>query len=152
MRNWPSQVRIVHGEISAKRELGERIKAHYRQAQRNLEPLIPSVWNDARLKAPACEHMNVGKAVSRKRPRDGVGSKKVGNIFENGFVWRSSRSQHNRHLATQINVASTAKNPSYPSRRLARLKQILQPVQSSQLHTGVNGRSADAAPICLLPI
>lgn len=47
MRNWPSQVRIVHGETSAKRELGERIKAHYRQAQRNLELIIPSGTNDA---------------------------------------------------------------------------------------------------------
>ncbi|MCG4455179.1 MBL fold metallo-hydrolase [Pseudomonas sp. MMS21-TM103] len=38
MRSWPSQVRIVHGE---------RIKAHYRQAHRNLELSIPSGRNDA---------------------------------------------------------------------------------------------------------
>jgi metallo-beta-lactamase family protein len=47
MRDWPSQVRIVHGETSAKHELGERIKALYKQAQRNLELLIPSGTNDA---------------------------------------------------------------------------------------------------------
>ncbi|WP_324730754.1 MBL fold metallo-hydrolase [Pseudomonas paeninsulae] len=47
MRIWPSQVRIVHGETGAKHELGERLKALYRQAQRNLELLIPSGTNDA---------------------------------------------------------------------------------------------------------
>ncbi len=47
MRGWPSQVRIVHGERSAKRELGERLKALYKKAQRNLELLIPSGTNDA---------------------------------------------------------------------------------------------------------
>jgi metallo-beta-lactamase family protein len=47
MRGWPSQVRIVHGETSAKRELGERLQALYKQAQRNLELLIPTGTNDA---------------------------------------------------------------------------------------------------------
>ncbi|WP_025165592.1 MBL fold metallo-hydrolase [Pseudomonas taeanensis] len=47
MRDWPSQVCIVHGETSAKHELGERLKALYRQAQRNVELLIPSGANDA---------------------------------------------------------------------------------------------------------
>ncbi|MDX1722549.1 MAG: MBL fold metallo-hydrolase [Pseudomonas sp.] len=47
MRHWPSQVRIVHGETSAKHELGERLKALYKQAQRNLELIIPSGTNDA---------------------------------------------------------------------------------------------------------
>ena len=37
--------RIVHGESSAKHELGERLKALYKQAQRNLELLIPSGTN-----------------------------------------------------------------------------------------------------------
>ena len=46
MRNWPSQVRIVHGETGAKHELGERLKALYKQAQRNLELLIPSGTNN----------------------------------------------------------------------------------------------------------
>jgi len=46
MRDWPSQVRIVHGETSAKHELGERLKALYKQAQRNLELLIPSGTNE----------------------------------------------------------------------------------------------------------
>ena len=46
MRDWPSQVRIVHGETSAKHELGERLKALYKQAQRNLELLIPSGANE----------------------------------------------------------------------------------------------------------
>ncbi|MNY63116.1 RNA-metabolising metallo-beta-lactamase [compost metagenome] len=45
MRDWPSQVRIVHGETGAKHELGKRLKALYRQAQRNLELLIPSGTN-----------------------------------------------------------------------------------------------------------
>ncbi len=45
MRNWPSQVRIVHGEIGAKHEVGERLKALYRQAQRDLKLLIPSSTN-----------------------------------------------------------------------------------------------------------
>jgi hypothetical protein len=36
-----------------------------------------------------------------------------------------NRPPHNRHLTTPINVASTAKSPSYPSRRLARQKRIL---------------------------
>lgn len=47
MRGWPSQVRIVHGESGAKRELGERLKALYKKAQRNLELLIPGGTNDA---------------------------------------------------------------------------------------------------------
>ena len=47
MREWPSEVRIVHGESSAKHELGERLKALYKQAQRNLELSIPSGANDA---------------------------------------------------------------------------------------------------------
>lgn len=47
MRGWPSQVRIVHGESGAKRELGERLKALYKKAQRNLELLIPGSTNDA---------------------------------------------------------------------------------------------------------
>jgi metallo-beta-lactamase family protein len=47
MRNWPSQVRIVHGEASAKRELGERLKVLYRQARRDVELLIPSGANEA---------------------------------------------------------------------------------------------------------
>ncbi|WP_372865632.1 MBL fold metallo-hydrolase RNA specificity domain-containing protein, partial [Spongiibacter sp.] len=47
MRNWPSQVRIVHGETGAKHELGERLKALYKQAQCNLELSIPSSTNDA---------------------------------------------------------------------------------------------------------
>ncbi|SDH17574.1 metallo-beta-lactamase family protein [Pseudomonas benzenivorans] len=42
MRQWPSQVRIVHGETGAKRELAERIKAQYRQAERNVEVVIPN--------------------------------------------------------------------------------------------------------------
>jgi len=42
MRQWPSQVRIVHGEAAAKRELAERIKARYRQAQRSVDVVIPS--------------------------------------------------------------------------------------------------------------
>ena len=46
MRDWPSQVRIVHGETSAKHELGERLKGLYKQAQRNLELLIPSGTNN----------------------------------------------------------------------------------------------------------
>ncbi|MDA7088513.1 MBL fold metallo-hydrolase [Pseudomonas sp. SA3-5] len=45
MRDWPSQVRIVHGETGAKHELGERLKALYQQTQRNLELLIPSGAN-----------------------------------------------------------------------------------------------------------
>ncbi|MNQ49660.1 Ribonuclease [compost metagenome] len=47
MRDWPSQVRIVHGETGAKHELGKRLKALYQQTQRNLELLIPSGTNDA---------------------------------------------------------------------------------------------------------
>ncbi|SFO79780.1 MBL fold metallo-hydrolase [Pseudomonas borbori] len=47
MRDWPSQVRIVHGETGAKHELGKRLKALYKQTQRNLELLIPSGTNDA---------------------------------------------------------------------------------------------------------
>jgi metallo-beta-lactamase family protein len=46
MRRWPEQVRIVHGDAKAKRELGEHLKALYKQAQRNLELLIPSGVND----------------------------------------------------------------------------------------------------------
>ncbi|MDM8349808.1 MBL fold metallo-hydrolase [Pseudomonas sp. sp1636] len=46
MRDWPSHVRIVHGETSAKHELGERLKALYKQSQRNLELLIPSGANE----------------------------------------------------------------------------------------------------------
>lgn len=42
MRGWPSQVRIVHGETSAKRELAERIEASYRVAKRNVDIVIPS--------------------------------------------------------------------------------------------------------------
>jgi metallo-beta-lactamase family protein len=42
MRQWPSQVRIVHGETGAKREFAEHIKAHYRQAQRSVEVVIPN--------------------------------------------------------------------------------------------------------------
>ena len=42
MRQWPSQVRIVHGEAGAKRELAKRIEAHYRQAERGVEVVIPS--------------------------------------------------------------------------------------------------------------
>lgn len=42
MRQWPSQVRIVHGETGAKREFGERIKAQYRQAQRSVAVVIPN--------------------------------------------------------------------------------------------------------------
>jgi hypothetical protein len=37
---------IVHGETSAKYELGERLKALYKQTQRNLELLIPSGANE----------------------------------------------------------------------------------------------------------
>lgn len=47
MRIWPSQVRIVHGETSANRELGERLKVLYRQAQREVELLIPGGASDA---------------------------------------------------------------------------------------------------------
>jgi len=47
MRRWPEQVRIVHGDAKAKGELGEHLKALYKQAQRNLELLIPSGVNDA---------------------------------------------------------------------------------------------------------
>ncbi|WPC06767.1 MBL fold metallo-hydrolase [Pseudomonas benzenivorans] len=47
MRDWPSQVRIVHGETSAKREFSERLQTLYRQDRRNLELLIPSGHNDA---------------------------------------------------------------------------------------------------------
>ncbi|MEX6502151.1 MBL fold metallo-hydrolase RNA specificity domain-containing protein [Pseudomonas zhanjiangensis] len=42
MRDWPSQVRIVHGEARAKSELAERIQARYRQAKRSVEVVIPS--------------------------------------------------------------------------------------------------------------
>ena len=45
MRHWPSQVRIVHGEPSAKHELGERLKALYKQAERDLELVIPGSAN-----------------------------------------------------------------------------------------------------------
>ncbi len=41
MRLWPSQVRIVHGETSAKRELAERIEASYRLVQRDVDIVIP---------------------------------------------------------------------------------------------------------------
>ena len=41
MRGWPSQVRIVHGETDAKRELAERIEASYRLVQRDVEIVIP---------------------------------------------------------------------------------------------------------------
>ncbi len=41
MRQWPSQVRIVHGESSAKREFAERIEARYRQAKRPVDVVIP---------------------------------------------------------------------------------------------------------------
>ena len=41
MRGWPSQVRIVHGETSAKRELAERIEASYRLVKRDVEIVIP---------------------------------------------------------------------------------------------------------------
>ena len=41
MRYWPSQVRIVHGEPSANRELGERLNALYKQAELDLELVIP---------------------------------------------------------------------------------------------------------------
>ena len=41
MRGWPSQVRIVHGETDAKRELAERIEASYQLAKRDVEIVIP---------------------------------------------------------------------------------------------------------------
>jgi metallo-beta-lactamase family protein len=41
MRGWPGQVRIVHGETDAKRELAERIEASYRLVQRDVEIVIP---------------------------------------------------------------------------------------------------------------
>lgn len=41
MRGWPSQMRIVHGETRAKRELAERIEASYRFAKRDVEIVIP---------------------------------------------------------------------------------------------------------------
>ncbi|MFZ3155516.1 MBL fold metallo-hydrolase RNA specificity domain-containing protein [Pseudomonas sp.] len=47
MREWPSEVRIVHGEPGAKHAFGERLKALYKKAQRNLQLLIPSGTNDA---------------------------------------------------------------------------------------------------------
>lgn len=37
MRRWPQQVRIVHGDTRAKKELGERLKALYKEKQRPLE-------------------------------------------------------------------------------------------------------------------
>jgi len=45
MRRWLEQIRIVHGDTRAKHELGERLEAHYKQAQRNLELVIPSGTN-----------------------------------------------------------------------------------------------------------
>ena len=46
IRHWPSQVRIVHGEPSAKRELGERLKARYKQAECDLKLIIPIRYTD----------------------------------------------------------------------------------------------------------
>lgn len=48
-RHWPSQVRIVYGEPSAKHELGERLKVLYKDKQCTLEVVIPSGINDANL-------------------------------------------------------------------------------------------------------
>lgn len=42
MRRWPEQIRIVHGDASAKRELGERLKVLYKMAKRGLDLRIPS--------------------------------------------------------------------------------------------------------------
>ncbi len=42
MRRWPEQVRIVHGDASAKRELGERLQVLYKTAKRGLDLQIPS--------------------------------------------------------------------------------------------------------------
>lgn len=47
MRNWPSQVRIVHGETGAKHALGGRLKALYKEKQCPLELIIPSGASDA---------------------------------------------------------------------------------------------------------
>lgn len=41
MTQWPSEVRVVHGEIGARHELSERIEGCYRQVQRNVEVVIP---------------------------------------------------------------------------------------------------------------
>lgn len=41
MREWPSEIRIVHGDDDAKIALGERYEAHYRQANRHVEVKIP---------------------------------------------------------------------------------------------------------------
>lgn len=41
MCEWPSEIRIVHGDAAAKIALGERYKAHYRQASRHVEVRIP---------------------------------------------------------------------------------------------------------------
>ncbi len=46
MRQWPRQVRIVHGEAGVKREFAERIEARYRQAERSVEVVIPSGADD----------------------------------------------------------------------------------------------------------
>lgn len=46
MRHWSSQVRIVYGEPRAKRELGERLKARYKQAESDLKLIIPSRCTD----------------------------------------------------------------------------------------------------------
>lgn len=41
MREWPSEIRIVHGDAAAKIALGERYKAYYQQANRHVEVKIP---------------------------------------------------------------------------------------------------------------
>lgn len=45
MREWPSEIRIVHGDVDvdSKIALGERYKAHHRQANRHVEVKIPDV-------------------------------------------------------------------------------------------------------------
>lgn len=42
MREWPSEIRIVHGNTAAKIALSECYKAHYRQVNCHVEVKIPS--------------------------------------------------------------------------------------------------------------
>jgi len=42
MRHWPEQVRLVHGEVGAKRELAKVLRAQARKAGKTLEVVMPT--------------------------------------------------------------------------------------------------------------
>lgn len=42
MRNWPSEVRVVHGDTEAKRALARRLQAVYDEKNKPLRVVIPN--------------------------------------------------------------------------------------------------------------